>query len=148
MDNDVGSPQRSPERAPARLLKTNSVKSDGLGSPVASLAPSDIASESGGIRKSFDRGLEKLKDRRRDSTDRDDAASSRSSSRRSGLSKLVPKRSLRRKKKKDGDGDSMLGVPKGSSKLQLQSHNASVDSLGIARSPASSLLTDDSEPDL
>lgn len=118
------------------------------------MAPSDAGSEPGALRKSFDRGLDRFKERRRDSTDKGDGDSSHSSGRKSGLGKLVSSRSRRRKKDKGDESEgSTLAVPRGhqhSSKLHLDAaNNISTDSLGHTRSAASSLLTtDDSDPDL
>lgn len=146
-----GSP--SPERGISRLLR----KKGGADSPNSSLAPSDSFSEQGGLRASIDRGLDKFKDKtsRRGSTEVDRQGSEDSSATRR-LSKLVPKRS-RRKKKNDTDEDSNgdnngLGVQiptQNNSKLNLPSYNASNESLGRDKSGGSSLLTtEDSDSDL
>ena len=145
--DNPGSP--SPDRGISRLLR----KKGGAESPSSSLAPSDSFSEQGGIRRSFDRGMDKLKEKRRGSADVDGTRSEESSTTRR-LSKLLPKKSRRRKKNDADDDTDNVGEINGlglsvqdSSKLNLQSYNASSDSLGQDRSGGSSLVIEDSEPE-
>lgn len=144
-----GSP--SPDRGISRLLR----KRGGADSPNSSLAPSDSFSEQGGLRGSIDRGIDKLRDKRRGSTDVDKSLNEESSTARR-LSKILPKKSRRRKQheadedsEQHGDNVSGLGLSvQNNSRLNLQSNNTSTDSLEQERSGGSSLLIEDSDPEL
>ena len=102
----------------------------------------------GGLRASVDRSLDRLRDKTRTSSDTD-RASSMDSGRK--MSRLVPRRSKRRKKdvnleKKKSTDDPSPAPFKSSdnSKLNIQSGNASIESFND-KSGGSSLLTEDSD---
>lgn len=147
-----------PSPSPDRGLKL--LRSRGKDSPsTMSLSTSspgrdDSASFKSGKRSSIDRGIDKLADKFSRTSSDLEGANGHDSSR---LSRLIPSRSRKSKSKKnksflhfsptrDGQGSAGL-LSARNSRLNLQSENTSQDSLAKSRSGASSLLTDDSDPD-
>ena len=148
MDNQLH-PSQSPERGLPHIFRSRSKKNSSTTS-LNSDAPSNP--ERSGLRASVDRGIDKLRDKALGGGEAERTSSADSGGR---LSKLVSKRPKRRKK--NGDGSSLLGKLNGSradgppgsplkeshSKLNLHSRNASTESFD--KSGGSSLMTEDSD---
>ena len=158
----------SPDRRLSRILKPTKSRQSDAESSSGSLGLTEPATEQSSLRKSIDKGLTSLKEKagRRDSETKEKSSrrGSISESRRK-LSRLVPKRSRRKLRGRDNEnnnndsgsedsvsvadaagglGASAAGENDGS-KLNLPSNNASIESFG--KSAASSLLTEDSDPE-
>lgn len=150
-------PSPSPDRRFARILKPTKSRQSDVDSSTGSLAPTESTSEQSGLRKSIDKGITHLKERaRKDSDSKDKSRRGSNTDSRRKLSRLVPKRSRRKLRDADddsesenslsvGDGDGNGAVLENRPKLNLPSNNASNESFG--RSAASSLLTEDSDPE-
>lgn len=144
----------SPERTvfPQGLLSRSKKVMNGPDDSTNALSVDTSGSnERGGLRASVDRGLDRLRDKTRTSSDTD-RASSMDSGRK--MSRLVPRRSKRRKKDISMDKKQSTDNPSpapfknsNNSKLNIQSGNASTESFND-KSGGSSLLTEDSDSDM